>query len=69
MVQLQPGLPSHWFYREWICRAEERGAKRLHFLLEDNPGLSRKAIERAKASFSGVFTIAIFSANGSRRKG
>lgn len=50
-----PASPSHWFYREWICKAEERGVKRLHFLLEDNPGLSRKAIERAKASFSGVF--------------
>ena len=36
-------------------KAEERGAKRLHFLLEDNPGLSERAIERAKASFSGVF--------------
>ena len=50
-----PASPSHWFYREWILKAEERGAKRLHFLLEDNPGLSEKAIERAKASFSGVF--------------
>lgn len=50
-----PASPSHWFYREWILKAEERGAKRLHFLLEDNPGLSERAIERAKASFSGVF--------------
>ena len=50
-----PASPSHWSYREWILKAEERGAKRLHFLLEDNPGLSERAIERAKASFSGVF--------------
>ena len=50
-----PASPSHWFYREWILKAEERGAKRLHFFLEDNPGLSERAIERAKASFSGVF--------------
>ena len=50
-----PAAPTHWFYREWILRAKERNAKRLHFLLEDNPGLSPRAIERAKQSFSGVF--------------
>ncbi|HIU30848.1 MAG TPA: PBSX family phage terminase large subunit [Candidatus Caccousia avistercoris] len=50
-----PASPAHWFYREWICRAGERNAKRLHFLMEDNPGLSPRAIERARASFSGVF--------------
>ena len=27
-----PAAPTHWFYREWILRAKERNAKRLHFL-------------------------------------
>ena len=50
-----PDGPEHWFYREWICKAEERGALYLHFRLEENPGLSRDVVERYKRMFSGVF--------------
>jgi PBSX family phage terminase large subunit len=50
-----PESPSHWFYEEWIKQPEKHGAKYLHFLMTDNPGLSPKAIERAASSFSGVF--------------
>lgn len=50
-----PESPRHWFYQEWILKASEHNAKHLHFLMDDNPGLSPKALERAKASFSGVF--------------
>lgn len=50
-----PQGPRHWFYREWIKKAEERGAKRLHFLMDDNPILSREDIQKAAAMFSGVF--------------
>ena len=50
-----PEGPSHWFYSEWIQKPEEKKAKLLHFLLEDNPSLTAKALERAKAQFSGVF--------------
>ena len=35
-----PEGPEHWFYKEWIQRAEARGALRLHFTMEDNPGLA-----------------------------
>ena len=36
-----PEGPQHWFYREWIQKAEERRALHLHFTMDDNPALSR----------------------------
>jgi PBSX family phage terminase large subunit len=50
-----PENPSHWFYKEWVCKPDEHNAKRLHFLMDDNPSLTPKALEKAKASFTGVF--------------
>jgi PBSX family phage terminase large subunit len=50
-----PESPSHWFYNEWILEAEKHRAKHIHFLMTDNPSLSEKSIQRASASFSGVF--------------
>ena len=50
-----PESPQHWFYTEWIKRAEERNALHLHFEMSDNPGLSRKTLERYQAMFAGVF--------------
>lgn len=50
-----PDSPMHWFYREWVLQPEKHHAKHIHFLMEDNPGLSPEAVERAKASFAGVF--------------
>ena len=34
-----PEGPEHWFYKEWIEKAESRGALRLHFTMADNPGV------------------------------
>ena len=50
-----PDGPQHWFYKEWICRAEERNALYVHFRLEDNPGLEPDVVERYSRMFSGVF--------------
>ena len=50
-----PDGPQHWFYREWIRKAEERNALYLRFRLEDNPGLSPEVVERYQRMFSGVF--------------
>ena len=50
-----PGSPQHWFYTEWIQRNKERNALYLHFEMTDNPGLSKKTLERYQAMFSGVF--------------
>ena len=50
-----PKNPNHWFYKEWVCKPDEHNAKHLHFLMGDNPSLTAKALEKAKASFTGVF--------------
>lgn len=49
-----PESANHWFYKEWID-GNPKEAKRLHFLMNDNPVMSEEAIERAKKMFSGVF--------------
>ena len=52
-----PAAPSHWFYTDWILKADkgEINAKHIHFVLRDNPGLSEETIRRYEKSFSGVF--------------
>ena len=50
-----PDGPQHWFYREWICKAQSRNALYLRFRLEDNPGLSRAVVERYRRMFTGTF--------------
>ena len=49
-----PESPNHWFYKEWITNPE-RKYKHLHFLMNDNPILTEKEIQRAEALFTGVF--------------
>ena len=41
-----PAGPRHWLYLEWVQEAEKRNCLRLHFTMEDNPGLTRKVRER-----------------------
>lgn len=50
-----PDTPQHWFYTEWICKAHEHNALHLHFEMTDNPGLSKKTLERYQTMFTGVF--------------
>lgn len=50
-----PEGPQHWFYREWILKAEERNALYLHFTMDDNPSLSPRIRSRYRASYSGTF--------------
>lgn len=50
-----PEGPQHWFYREWIRKAEERNAYYLHFRMQDNPSLSEEIIARYQRLYSGVF--------------
>ena len=50
-----PEDPSHWFYREWICKSEEKRVLHLHFTMEDNPGLSPRIRARYRSAYSGVF--------------
>ena len=32
-----PAGQMHWFYQNWILKAKEHNALRLHFLMDDNP--------------------------------
>ena len=50
-----PEGPQHWFYREWILKAEAHNALYLHFTMEDNPSLSQRVIKRYRTSYSGAF--------------
>ena len=50
-----PAGPSHWFYKSWICQAEERNCLRLHFTMADNPSLTEAIRQRYKRLYTGVF--------------
>ena len=50
-----PEHPLHWFYTEWIQKAAEKNVLHLHFLMEDNPSLSKRVIERYASLYSGAF--------------
>ena len=50
-----PAGPEHWFYREWIQKAEEKRALYLRFTMEDNPRLSPQTRARYARMFQGTF--------------
>jgi PBSX family phage terminase large subunit len=50
-----PEGPEHWFYKEWIQKAQARNARYLHFTMEDNPGLSPRVRARYERAFRGTF--------------
>lgn len=50
-----PEHPEHWFYTEWIKKAEDKNALYLHFSMDDNPSLSAEVKRRYENLYSGVF--------------
>lgn len=50
-----PDNPHHWFYREWIVKAEKKNALYIHFSMDDNPSLSPEIRKRYEKLYSGVF--------------
>ena len=50
-----PESPGHWFYTQWIRKAEEKNALYVHFTMADNPALSQETIQRYRSMFSGPF--------------
>ena len=50
-----PEGPAHWFKREWIDKAKDKGIVYRHFTMDDNLSLSEKIKERYKSQYSGVF--------------
>ncbi len=50
-----PQHPQHWFYREWIQKCSSKNALYIHFVMQDNPSLSKKMIRRYENLYSGAF--------------
>ncbi len=50
-----PESPAHWFYQEWVRKAEEKNVLRLRFTMDDNPGLSDEVRARYANTFQGAF--------------
>lgn len=51
-----PESPAHWFYQEWILKADQHKALCLHFLMTDNPALSEETLARYDSMYpDGVF--------------
>jgi len=50
-----PESPDHFIYTDFILKAEEKKIKHIHFLMEDNPILTKDMIDKAKNMYSGVF--------------
>ena len=50
-----PASPQHWFYREWIQKAEEKNVLHLHFTMEDNPSLEESVRRRYETMYTGLF--------------
>lgn len=50
-----PEYPQHWFCREWVKKTKEKNIYYIHFVMEDNPSLSKKMLERYKKLYSGSF--------------
>ncbi len=50
-----PENPRHWFYNEWIKKAKEKNCLYLHFLMNDNPSLSKSIRKRYESLYSGAF--------------
>ena len=50
-----PASQSHWFYESWVRSAASKNALRLHFTMEDNPGLDAAVRQRYKRLYTGHF--------------
>lgn len=50
-----PDVPEHWFRKEWLLKLDEKDATHLHFVMDDNPGLSAETKAKYERMYSGVF--------------
>lgn len=50
-----PEHPYHWFYNEWIKKANEKNMLYLHFTMNDNPSLSAEIKNRYEKLYTGAF--------------
>ncbi len=52
-----PDSPYHWFKLQWIDQLAKKNAIRIHFLMKDNPSLSKETLRRYDSMYSGVFYL------------
>lgn len=50
-----PQGPEHWFYKEWVEKANEQKLLHLHFTMDDNGSLPEEIRARYERMYSGVF--------------
>lgn len=50
-----PDHPMHWFYEDWIKKAQEKNCLYIHFTMRDNPSLSPSTTARYERLYTGVF--------------
>jgi PBSX family phage terminase large subunit len=50
-----PDNPEHWFKKNFIDKATEKGLRYFHFTMDDNPSLEEDIKERYRNLFSGHF--------------
>ncbi len=50
-----PENPAHWFYKEWIKKADEKNCLYIHFEMTDNPSLTPAVLARYERLYTGVF--------------
>ncbi|MDE6005498.1 MAG: PBSX family phage terminase large subunit [Oscillospiraceae bacterium] len=52
-----PDSPEHWFYKQWIQKADNNKSNilHIHFDMQDNPMMTPEKIDRTKMLYSGVF--------------
>lgn len=50
-----PEHPYHWFYNEWIKKADDKNILYIHFSMDDNPSLSDEIKSRYKNLYTGAF--------------
>ena len=54
-MNCNPSGPEHWFYKEWIQKRMQKHLLRVHFTMEDNPGLDPAIRKRYEMLYTGVF--------------
>lgn len=50
-----PDNPAHWFKRRFLDRADQLGWMVEHFVLADNPGLTRAYVKAVSTEFTGLW--------------
>ena len=50
-----PEGPEHWFYKVWVCKANQKNLLHLHFTMADNPSLAESIRRRYESLYTGIF--------------